>query len=193
MAPWKAHRGCTGPGAQQAGYILHIWPGESRMGKTERPGKRRYGEQEEKGCNLFHKEAPGRDWSRATFPVSSPHFMLLSFANRPPMARKALTAAAVWRPKSTQCTCVCVCAVLEPASGRPRPRICCGSVQWTGARQDVTSWRKLTGHHRAKRLSFNVLCPAHLADRLKRTVRINFSPSFLGQYQLWTQTQEFLV
>lgn len=42
--------------------------------------------------------------------------------------------------------CVCVCdvyGVLSSKIGGQGPRICCGSVQWTGARQDVTSWRKL--------------------------------------------------
>lgn len=30
----------------------------------------------------------------------------------------------------------------------PRPRKYCGSVLWTGARQDLTSWRKLGRHYR---------------------------------------------
>lgn len=76
------------------------------------------------------------------------------------------------------CVCVWVFAVLEPASGRPRPRTCCGSPQWTGARQDVTLWRRLAGHRRTERRSVNVLCPAHLINSLKGRVRIKSTPLF---------------
>lgn len=188
MAPWKTHRGCTGPGARQAGYILHIWPGESR---DEKDGAARETQIRRAGRRKAVTFSIRRPWDMIGRGLLS--LVSLPTSCFPPSLTDLRWHARPWPPPQRGAqrvhsvrVCVCVCAVLEPASGRPRPRICCGSVQWTGARQDVTFWRKLSGHHRAKRLSLNVLCPAHLTDRLKRTVRIKSSPSFLGQYQLWT-------
>lgn len=44
--------------------------------------------------------------------------------------------------------CSSVCGVCTGKFGGQGPRICCGSVQWTGARQDVTFWGKLSQPHR---------------------------------------------
>lgn len=46
------------------------------------------------------------------------------------------------------CAFVCIRCVCVSQFRGPRPRICCGSVQWTGARQDVTFWRKLSQSNR---------------------------------------------
>lgn len=162
------------------------------MGKTEWPRKYRYtprrggwggvGWGEGASRNLFHKEAQGCDWSRATFPsLSPPHASIPpSLPLPPPGSQQTLDGTqgpdhrrSVAPREYRVCTCVCVYALCLSQLGRPRPRICCGSVQWTGARQDVTSWRKLSRRHRPTSYQSTPVCPAHPTHHFKRTRGLN--------------------
>lgn len=57
--------------------------------------------------------------------------------------------------------------------GGPRPRKYCGSVQWTGARQDLTSWRKLGRRYRPNGYQSGVFVPPPLANHFKHAGGLN--------------------
>lgn len=123
-------------------YTLHLVCWVIKMWKTEWPKitVRVTGEGEEECCNLFHKENRGLWLVQDYFPISLPPPL--------PLTPEPGWHARPWPPpqhgaEGVQSLCACVCCVCFIQLGGPRPRICCGSVQWTGARQDVTFWRKL--------------------------------------------------
>lgn len=99
-------------------------------------------------CKIFHKGELWFSFQKVTSLTPS-----CFSASQPDHGwpRRTPNTAAAWSQWGVQwfCVCVCVCvhvmctmcaAVNLEGQG---PRICCRSVQWTGARQDVTSGRKL--------------------------------------------------
>ena len=142
------------------------------------------------------RRTEGCDWLRTIFPSFSPsHASSVPPHTRPWMARKALTTAAAWRRGGTEFVSVCAYVCVSRVLGGPRPRICCGSVQWTGARQDVTFWRKLGRPYRPSGYQSTPFVPPPLPfnwplqthSRIKPLVRSFLFISPKLSYQSWSR------
>lgn len=100
-----------------SGLVSHGWERRSSPRSTNPPSW------EEEGRNLFHKEALGCDWSRAAFPVFSPHSMLPSLANRTSDGtqshdRRRSMAPREYTVYAHVCVCECWLCLSQPLEGR---------------------------------------------------------------------------